>query len=662
MKLKTSFKIIIASSILLPALIVGGVGSYSFASFYTEMVSEEASAAAYSEAKSQTVFFERYSSRLSSMAQLDQIKRAVSGDYAHIKEEVDAIIDGQGDGNLLDIIVMDSGGIVVANSQNDLSITESQFTGYNDQMTATESDGIYISSVSFSGDNKYSNNVIYIVKPVETASGSKGYIAAAVNANSLATSLSGCSFFNNNGSLMFLDGNNNVLNVNGTIQRSGETSVHISRDKLGSSSDITRYVSYNSDGYYRTVGMIENTDWIWVGNCSVSSVSFKIMPAILNGLIILAICIVIDSILAFGIYRRAISPLARITEAMEAINAGDRDKRLPHFKTYEHQVISETFNDLLDDFYISEDIHKTVSALSDSMLFEWDVENKKMYISDNFKNMFELDTENCDLFDGSFIDSLMSEKDARHFQKDMKSLLEDREYAEGEYLVKTLRNTEIWINIRAHSYTNRTGLGEVSRILGVITDINNKKKSSLQLSQKASYDFLSQLYNRSTFLKELQKLLDMKRVNENYAVLFIDVDDFKFINDRYGHNVGDEVIKYVADTIKNCVGNGGIAGRFGGDEFVLCVTDAEKVRVCDEFAAGIIDDLYKGYKCQTVGITLNVKASIGISIADDQINEAEKLVGEADEAMYFVKKNGKANFHFYDPSGAPNLDLGNTIT
>ena len=662
MKLKTSFKIIIISAILLPAIIVGTFGSISFASFYADMVSEEASSAAYSEAKSQTLFLERYISRLSTMAQLEQIKRAAGGDYNAIKEQVDQVIDRQNDAALLDMLVMDSGGIVVANSRGDLGLTEKQFVGYNDKLAATGPGGIYVSSVSFSYDKYDFANVIYIIKPVEASTGSVGYIAAAVNADMLASSLSGANFFSNNGTVMFLDGDDNVLNVSGTIQRSGETSIRISRDNLSAINETTRYVSYSADGYYRTVGVIDNTDWIWVGSCAASAVNFRIMPAVFYGLIILAAFLVIDSLLAFGIYRRAISPLAVITGVMEEINAGDREKRLPHFRTYEHQVISEAFNELLDDFYISEDVHRTVSSLSDSMLFEWDMEHKRMYVSDNFKHMFDLDINNCGLFDGTFIDSLMNEKDARHFRKDMNSLIEDREYAEGEYQVKTLRNTEIWINIKAQSYTGRTGIGEVSRILGVVTDINNKKKSSLQLSQKASYDFLSQLYNRSTFLKELQKLLDMKRVNENYAVLFIDVDDFKFINDRYGHNVGDEVIKYVADTLKECVGNGGIAGRFGGDEFVLCVTDSEKVKNCDEFAAGIIDNLYKGYKCEAINITLNVKASIGIAVADEQVSDAEKLVGQADEAMYFVKKNGKANFHFYDPAGAPNLDLGNTIT
>ena len=658
MKLKTAFKIIIVLSILLPALTVGIVGTYSYYNFYHGMVSEEAASAAYSEAKSQTLFFERYTATLSTMAQLEQIKRAAGGDYAAIKDQVDQVLSTDGDSALMDMIIMDGTGIVVTNAQSDLNLPQKVFEGYDDVLASTAADGIYVSPI-FINNEKYGTSIIYIVKPVKTPTDSVGYIAAAVDANQLNTSVSSATFFGNAGTIMFMDRTGKGLNVNREINDVPSSYIP---ESLSGLNDNTRYVSYTKDGYYGAYGIIDNTDWIWVGICSISSVSFSIFPAILFGIIIFGVFIVIDALLAFGIYRRAITPIGQIIQVMEEINSGDRQLRLPNFKTYEYQIISESFNDLLDDFYISEDVHKTVSALSDSMLFEWDMERKKMYVSDNFKNMFELNVANCGLFDGTFIDTLMNEKDARHFRKDMNSLLEDREYAEGEYQVKTLRNTEIWINIKAQSYTGRTGLGEVTRIIGVITDINNKKKSSLQLSQKASFDFLSQLYNRSTFLKELQKLLDMKRVNESYSVLFIDVDDFKFINDRYGHNVGDEVIKYVADTLKDCIGNNGIAGRFGGDEFVLCVTKSDIVGDCGDFAANIIDKLYEGYKCETIGITLNVKASIGITVAAEQVSDAEKLVGEADEAMYFVKKHGKANFHFYDPENSTNLDLGNTIT
>lgn len=662
MKLKSIFKILIISSIVLPALIVGVIGSVSYTSFFGSMVSEESASAAYSAAKSGFIFFDKYSAELAAMGQADVIKRAAGGDYNVIKSEVDSLIKSciDADASLLDIIIMDANGYGVA-SYRDASLQQT-YKDF-DKLSSTPSGSSYVSSISFDSSKYESSAYVYIAREITTATGSKGYLAAVADLTRLKNDLTANTFFGTQGIITFIDSEQNAINAGGDIRRTGEWSapVSITPEILSGLGDNNKYATFNENGYYGAYGTINDSDWVWVGYYPSSAAAFKAVPTLLLGLIVFAAFIVVDSIIAFTIYRRAITPFATVTAAMEEINAGDRQKRLPEFKAYEFQVISESFNDLLDDFYISEDIHKTITSLSENMLFEWDLKNNELYVSDNFRDNFDLNYDSANIFDESFLASLMNEVDARHFIKDMNALSDGvREYVENEFQVKTRNNTEIWVNIKTSAITNRSGA--INKIMGVVTDINNKKKSSLQLSQKASYDFLSQLYNRSTFLKELQKILDLKRANESYAILFLDVDDFKFINDRYGHNVGDEVIKYVSDTIKECVGKDGIAGRFGGDEFVMCVTSKEKVEGCEEFAMSIIDQLFSGYNCETVQVILNVNASIGISLAPEHGTDAEKLVGAADEAMYFVKKNGKSNYHIYDPEAAPDLDLGNTIT
>ncbi|MCM1054987.1 MAG: diguanylate cyclase [Bacteroides sp.] len=662
MKLKTVFKILIVSSIALPALIVGAVGSAGYENFYGEMVANETPSVAYSAAKSQTIFFDRYSTDLAAMGQMEIIKRAAGGDYNAIKDKVDELLTSrvQADTALKDIIIMDSNGYsVAAAEQSSLSQTYKDF----DKLSAVPENTCYISDISFDS-SKYADtsSYIYIIREISTAAGGKGYIGAAVDTMPLCVSLNSTSFFNTKGVITFMDSSGNALNVNGNAARSSDWSVpaNITADSLASIGENNRYAAFNQNGYYGAYGRVGDSDWLWIAYYPASAASFDVFPVLIVGIIVFAAFVVIDAVIAFAIYRRAITPIGVVTSVMEEINAGDRQKRLPNFKAYEFQVISEAFNALLDEFYVSEDVHRTIASLSDSMMFEWDLNEKTLFVSQNFKDTFDLDYEKASIFDNTFLPSLMSEVDARHFIKDMNALNEGlREYVENEFQVKTKSNTEIWVNVKTSAVANRSGT--VIKIMGMVTDINNKKKSSLQLSQKASYDFLSQLYNRSTFLKELQKLLDLKRANEKYAILFIDVDDFKFINDRYGHNVGDEVIKYVSDTIKECVGNEGIAGRFGGDEFVLCVTGQEKVENCDEFSMSIIDAMYSGYNCETAQVILNVNVSIGIALVPEHGTNAEKLVGAADEAMYFVKKNGKSNYHIYDPETAPDLDLGNTI-
>ena len=294
MKLKTAFKIIIVLSILLPALTVGIVGTYSYYNFYHGMVSEEAASAAYSEAKSQTLFFERYAAMLSTMAQLDQVKRAAGGDYAAIKDQVDQVLNIGGDSALMDMIIMDGTGIVVTNAQSDLNLLQKVFEGYDDPLASTAADGIYVSPI-FIGSEKYGTSIIYIVKPVQTSTGSVGYIAAAVDANQLNTSVSSATFFGNAGTIMFVDRAGTGLNVNKEIGPASSSSSY-TPESLSGLNDNTRYVSFTEDGYYGAYGIIENTDWIWVGTCSISSVSFSLFPAILFGIIIFAVFIVIDSL------------------------------------------------------------------------------------------------------------------------------------------------------------------------------------------------------------------------------------------------------------------------------------------------------------------------------------------------------------------------------
>lgn len=663
MKLKTIFKILIVTSIVLPALIVGVVGTSLYTGFYTDMLVEDSAAAAYVEAKTQSLFFESVEGELSVLAKNDDIRHAAGGDYTAIKDRVDSIISDIAAGeNVIDVLITDSNGNVITNAKSEIPLAQTLFESYDDDMkNAAGNGGVYISPL-FVDDSKYGTHIVYVTQAVAAPSGATGYIAAALDAAKLNESLANATFFKNEGRIMLIDGKKNKINAGGEIARDGEGVAvrEFTDEMLSALSEEKRFISFSEGGYCGSYGRIENSDWVWVGTYPISSATGELVFPLMFGYVVLSAFLVIDALIAFAIYRRAISPIGTITATMSEINAGDRTKRLPNFSTYEYQIVTEAFNDLLDDAYVSEDVHRTIAELSKNLLFEWDIETKKMYLSKNFSQVFDFDASTVTLTDGNFIDSIMDEGDAKHYVRDMNALLNnDREKVESEYLMKNKDGNDIWIELKVKAVVSKNGT--INGVIGVLTDITGKKNTSLQLSQKASYDFLSQLYNRSTFLRELQKIIDRRRPEETFAIFFIDVDDFKFINDRYGHNVGDEVIKYVADLLKDCIGDKGIAGRFGGDEFVLCSTDSELSENSSDFAMSIIDKMYSGYKCEAAGAILNVQVSIGISLINENGADAETLVGQADEAMYFVKKNGKANYHIYEPDSGSGLDAGNTI-
>ena len=377
--------------------------------------------------------------------------------------------------------------------------------------------------------------------------------------------------------------------------------------------------------------------------------SFSMTANLLGWVVVAAAAVVfsVGSLVVIGRFLGNMSGMLKtMTEISDAEGATDIRFKVTNRKS-ELGEIQTSFNDLLDEVFLSEERHRTIAELSDNMLFEWDFHKERMYCSPNMLAKFDIKTEDSTLSNGKFIDSLMNSEDAEKYKRDINQLLKNKNGYSAEYQLKTKSGAVIWVSLRAVCITDR--LGEPLRVIGVMTDIDNEKKLELQLSERASYDFLSQLYNRNTFIRNLTAEID-RRGTKRVAALFIDVDDFKFINDRYGHTIGDEVIRFVADTIRKKVDDrGGFAGRFGGDEFVLCFTNQEDIENIENISMDIINELYQGYDTPDGGMHIDVKASIGVAFCPEHTEDVNELLSFADTAMYFVKKNGKTNYHIYIP-------------
>ena len=167
-----------------------------------------------------------------------------------------------------------------------------------------------------------------------------------------------------------------------------------------------------------------------------------------------------------------------------------------------------------------------------------------------------------------------------------------------------------------------------------------------QLFLRANFDILTKLHNREHFLFELKEhLLMMQRDFSKLAILFIDLDHFKEINDTLGHNSGDIVLKITADRLKHSVRASDVIARFGGDEFVILLHNIKHIdeiielaqRILTKLKEPIVLDNHKYY----------VSSSIGISMAPDDSIDAETLIKYADIAMYKAKKSGKDRLTFY---------------
>lgn len=182
--------------------------------------------------------------------------------------------------------------------------------------------------------------------------------------------------------------------------------------------------------------------------------------------------------------------------------------------------------------------------------------------------------------------------------------------------------------------------------VGIFSDITEKKNTEKELTNLAFYDPLTQLPNRVLFLERLEEALAIsQRHHDRVALLFIDLDRFKDVNDTLGHNAGDVLIVEAAKRIKRCLRKTDTVARLGGDEFTIILTEISSEASIAYIAQQLIDEINRPYNIYDNEVF--VGASIGIAVYPDDSKDSETLIKNADTAMYHAKDSGRGVFKFF---------------
>ncbi|MGE5279003.1 MAG: diguanylate cyclase domain-containing protein [Acidobacteriota bacterium] len=185
---------------------------------------------------------------------------------------------------------------------------------------------------------------------------------------------------------------------------------------------------------------------------------------------------------------------------------------------------------------------------------------------------------------------------------------------------------------------------------GIVRDITLRAQEEAQIQRLAYHDALTDLPNRSLFQDRLtQALSRARRRDEKIAVMFLDLDDFKIINDSFGHARGDEVLREVGGRLKSDLRGQDTAARMGGDEFIVFLPELEDARAAALAAGKILDTIARPIELEGKSVTVTVTTSIGISLFPADGTDPETLVRNADIAMYRAKEHGDSTFEFYNP-------------
>jgi diguanylate cyclase (GGDEF)-like protein/PAS domain S-box-containing protein len=294
-------------------------------------------------------------------------------------------------------------------------------------------------------------------------------------------------------------------------------------------------------------------------------------------------------------------------------------------------------------------------------------ERLKLALSGADEGTWDLDVPSGKLnFDSQWGEMLgyATESDRPHYLEEWTALVHNadrervrkamHEHIEGwtaeykvEYRIRSGFGSLKWV--AGHGRAVRRGAdGKAQRVVGITRDITQKKQAEEMVWQLAHSDSLTGLPNRVSFYDRLgQAIAYAKRHDKRLALLFLDLDGFKQVNDKCGHDVGDAVLQEVAERLHQNIRGEDTVARTGGDEFIFILNDIAGAEDVAIVASKIIHIL--GEPFQVNGNSCHIGGSIGISIFPDDTSEMEVLVSQADDAMYKAKANGKNNYQFFAP-------------
>jgi diguanylate cyclase (GGDEF)-like protein/PAS domain S-box-containing protein len=272
-------------------------------------------------------------------------------------------------------------------------------------------------------------------------------------------------------------------------------------------------------------------------------------------------------------------------------------------------------------------------------VWDWDVEHNICFFSKKWKEMLGYSENELANTYESWI-SLIHRDDKEKVLETLNDYLDtfQLEYKlELRMLCKDLSYK--WVLTRG-MVVERNISGHPMRMVGTHTDISNRKKNEEIIWQQANFDALTGLPNRRMFFDRLnEQIKRATRTNSTFALMYIDLDGFKSINDNLGHEAGDSLLVKVSKRISQCIRDSDTSARLGGDEFTIILSDLENMDAIDSVAEKLLSAINQPYQLgSNVG---QVSASIGVAVYPNNGNNRDTLISVADSAMYEAKAKGK---------------------
>lgn len=297
-----------------------------------------------------------------------------------------------------------------------------------------------------------------------------------------------------------------------------------------------------------------------------------------------------------------------------------------------------------DELKRSEEKYRIIAENTSDIISIINLDGEFLYLSPSHKRVWEHtvpDEEIHNLFEW------IVEDDRDIFAYAIQHAFSTRKEYMVECRINTQRNDVIWTESKINPIMDEEG--NVTKLLLVTRDVTDRKQSEETIHHLAYHDALTDLPNRRMYVQQLTKeMMQAKRFQSNLAVLFLDLDRFKDVNDSFGHDVGDMLLIEAAKRLQACLKPGDVVARLGGDEFTIMQNQLQDRSEATALAEQIMYQLQRPFELD--GHIFNVSCSIGIALYPQDGDNPEDLLKRADTALYTVKSRGKNGYDFFDPT------------
>lgn len=291
--------------------------------------------------------------------------------------------------------------------------------------------------------------------------------------------------------------------------------------------------------------------------------------------------------------------------------------------------------------------YEIILAQTENVLFEWDMENNTINYSETWEKIFGFrpiqESVRAMLSEGSYfhpddlpllIDSINNLENGSHYQM-------------VEVRIATAKGRYLWCRFRASAIRDKNG--KLQKIVGIIINIDAEKQTERLLQDRAERDSLTKLLNKNAARKQAEEYLARFPGGINCAMLIIDLDNFKQVNDQYGHLFGDAVLTKAAREIEKQFRNQDIVARIGGDEFMVLMRGVSDSNLLEARCNRLIQSFQTIFRSQQHKLPLS--CSIGVALSPEHGTSYFDLFNHADQALYRAKAKGKNGFCFYSQDG-----------